>query len=339
VKFELSNLRDSAVIRRQPQKRHKAGPGRRGWTWVKHGLAFLPLFYLAAAAAAEATPATAAEGAWQRVVAARAEQRDIISRQSGYTYRIFVEAPATPPPPGGYPVLYVLDGNAAFPLAVYLARGVARRSQVTGRDAPLVVGIGYAAGEDFDMATRARDYTPPSPTPDKIIKGESGGADRFLDFIDGELKPLIAARYSVNPQRQALFGHSLGGLLVLHGLLSRPQSFSAYLASSPSLWWGGSVLLKGVPDFLQQSSAWSQRPKVQISVGELEDVLDKGKYSQEMLALLSQRRMLPNITDLAARLKARPEWQDRVSFHLLVGENHGSAWFSALARGMDFFLE
>lgn len=335
VRIEDGNGRDKG---RRRQDSAAAGPGCAVMARVRRSLSLLLMLSFGPAMAADGAPLAGAEG-WQGVAMAKARQRDIVSSHGGHVYRIFVEAPDAPPPPGGYPVLYVLDGNAAFPVAAFLARSVARRSQATGRGAPLVVGIGYPGPEDFDMAARTRDYTLPSPTPDKIIQGESGGADRFLDFIDGEVKPLIAASYPVDPERQALFGHSFGGLLVLHALFSRPQSFSAYLASSPSLWWGQRVLLGEVPDFLQRSAGLPKGPKVQISVGELEDELDKGKHSREMLARLSQRLMVPDITALAAHLGTQPAWRDRLSFHLLAGENHGSAWFPALARGMDFFLD
>src|SRR6185312_6484436 len=47
----------------------------------------------------------------------RSAQFDLPSKISGRTYRIFVHTPPTPPPPGGYPVLYVTDGNGTFPVA------------------------------------------------------------------------------------------------------------------------------------------------------------------------------------------------------------------------------
>ncbi|WP_408590557.1 hypothetical protein [Novosphingobium sp.] len=62
---------------------------------------------------------------------------DLASKVNGRTYRIFVHIPATPPPPGGSPALYVTDGKGTFPIA-------AGQSAVNGlAGSPLlVVGIG-----------------------------------------------------------------------------------------------------------------------------------------------------------------------------------------------------
>jgi uncharacterized protein len=64
----------------------------------------------------------------------------------------------------------------------------------------------------------------------------SGGADKFLDFIQTELVPEIEKRYATHPYR-ILAGHSLGGLFAIHALINRPELFNACIATSPSLWW------------------------------------------------------------------------------------------------------
>lgn len=220
-----------------------------------------------------AAPAGAAdgEGGWSAVVLPAAGQRDLKARQSGHPYRIFVSEPASPAPTEGHPVIYVLDGNAAFPVAAFLARSVASRREVTGQVPPLVVGIGYPGAGDFDVAARRRDYTPGG-----VVAGSpdgGGGAEAFLDFIEGEVKPLIEARYPIDRTRQALFGHSFGGLLVTYALLTRPDSFSTFIASSPSIWWREHWVLKGPPS--RRGAAGL--PRVQISVGALEDDPPKGQ--------------------------------------------------------------
>jgi predicted alpha/beta superfamily hydrolase len=64
----------------------------------------------------------------------------------------------------------------------------------------------------------------------------SGGADKFLDFIQTELVPEIEKRYAIHPYR-ILAGHSLGGLFAIHALINRPELFNACIATSASLWW------------------------------------------------------------------------------------------------------
>jgi tetratricopeptide (TPR) repeat protein len=64
----------------------------------------------------------------------------------------------------------------------------------------------------------------------------SGGADKFLDFIQTELVPEIEKQYATHPYR-IIVGHSLGGLFAIHALMNRPELFNACIATSPSLWW------------------------------------------------------------------------------------------------------
>ena len=283
-------------------------------------------------------PALAAMPAqdWQTASLPQARQLDLASARTGHRYRIFISVPETPAPAGGHPVIYVLDGNAAFPSVALMARTVARRSKVTGLHAPVVVGIGYANGEDFDTAARARDYTPPAGG--KAAKGE-GGADLFLDFIEQELKPVIQAGVAVDPQRQALFGHSYGGLLTLHALFTRPAAFQTYIAASPSIWFADRYVLNEVKGL---STPRAQKARVLLTVGELEQSpAPASAKPTDRSALLTQKRMVDEARDLAAQLDTQRSAYnlERVRFIELPRENHGSALFPALSRGLEFFLE
>ncbi|OEZ63807.1 alpha/beta hydrolase [Duganella sp. HH105] len=283
-----------------------------------------------------AQPASAPEPAWQAAGLPQARQLDLSSTRTGHRYRIFISVPETAAPAGGHPVMYVLDGNAAFPSAALMARTVARRSKATGLHAPVVVGIGYASGEDFDMAARARDYTPPAAG--KAAKGE-GGADLFLDFIEQELKPLIQAAVSIDPQRQALFGHSYGGLFTLHALFTRPAAFQTYIAASPSIWFSERFVLSEAAGL---AASRKHKPQVLLTVGELEQSAGPPTARpNERNAALAQKKMVDEARDLAAKLEAQKQALGlaRVGFIELPRENHGSALFPALSRGLEFFLE
>jgi predicted alpha/beta superfamily hydrolase len=292
---------------------------------------------LPARAIEPAAAAAAASGSdWQPVVLPQVRQLDLASARTGQRYRIFLSVPETAPPPGGHPVIYVLDANAAFPSIALMARTAARRSKVTGRAAPVVVGIGYASGEDYDSVARARDYTPSAGG--KAGKGE-GGADLFLDFIEQELKPLIQSAVPVNPQRQALFGHSYGGLLTLHALFTRPAMFQTWIAASPSIWYADRYILSEMAGL---KTARTLPASVLLTVGELEQAAAPPTAKPtDRAAMLAQKRMVDEVRDLAAQLEAhRQEFGlERVRSIELPRENHGSSVFPALSRGMEFFLE
>ena len=285
-------------------------------------------------------PAARAADGWQPATLPQGQQRDIDSDITGQRYRIYLHIPATPAPVGGHSVLYALDGNATFPALALMARSTASRSARTGQVAPVIVGIGYPSGQDFGGG-RARDYTPhiaPRITASgKEQPAGEGGADRFLDFIERELKPLIAGLAPLDPARQALFGHSYGGLCTLHALFTRPGMFQTYLAASPSIWYGERVVLSELAGLAKRTAALPGKPALMLSAGELEQFRTRGPAPQGHEAVASERRMVGEAQDLADRL-ARSDSLSRVQFHLLAGENHGSAMFPAMARGMEFFL-
>ena len=127
----------------------------------------------------------------------------------------------------GYPVIVVLDGESQFLTAVSASRFLARSGLMP--DA-IVVGV-----ENID---RERDFTTVPTHPEATPKGvgETGGATDFTAFIESELIPLLEGRYRTVPAR-VLVGHSLGGLLAMHVLATKPALFRGYVALEPSLWW------------------------------------------------------------------------------------------------------
>ncbi|MNC07825.1 Ferri-bacillibactin esterase BesA [compost metagenome] len=158
---------------------------------------------------------------------------------------------------------------------------------------------------------------------------EIGGAEAFLDFITGGLKPLVARRYPVNARRQSLFGHSLGGFLALHALFTRRGEFAAYVAGSPSIWWADRVLLQEEEIFRQQLETaggdGSASPvELFIGIGELE----KGHRS----------RMWENAEEMAERLSARPPAGLRTTFGRFEGDGHVSVIPALIAKGIRVVL-
>jgi predicted alpha/beta superfamily hydrolase len=290
----------------------------------------------APARAPVAASAAAPVADWQTAGLPQARQLDLASSRTGQRYRIFLSVPDSAPPPAGHPVIYVLDGNAAFPSLALMARTVARRSKVTGLHAPVVVGIGYASAEDYDEVARSLDYTPPAAG--KAGAGK-GGADQFLDFIEQELKPLIQASAAIDTQRQALFGHSYGGLFTLHTLFTRPAAFQTYVAASPSIWFADRHVLSEVPGL---ATARKHKPQLLLTVGELEQAgAPPSAKVGERSAVLAQKKMVDEARDLAALLTVQKQalGLERVRFIELPRENHGSALFPALSRGLEFLLE
>lgn len=159
-------------------------------------------------------------------------------------YRVRLAVPTRAAPDEGYPVIYLLDGNAV--LAALQEEWLAELDQ---RGPPLLVLIGPASDLRLDVDARVYDYTP-SPHPgqplleDNERRRPAGGALAFLELIETRIKPQVEARRPVDRQRQTLWGHSYGGAFVLNTLFTRPQAFQRYVAASPSLWWKFGLLMQ-----------------------------------------------------------------------------------------------
>lgn len=211
-------------------------------------------------------------------------------------YRILIAAPTDAPPADGYTVIYVLDGDALFPTLAETVKLQTRKPK--GYDPILVIGIGYPSKEPFDMERRCNDFTLPvseaqlPPRPDGTPWPPNGKANEFLDFIEHELMPTIAKEWPINKNKQAVVGHSLGGLFTLYALCARPHLFSHLVAGSPSVWWAENAVLKEIERFTE---AWNGQHAlhllVTIGANELPDMLEGAALATERMKRLCDKNV------------------------------------------------
>ncbi|WP_157827512.1 alpha/beta hydrolase [Niallia nealsonii] len=190
-------------------------------------------------------------------------------------YHLLISIPTCEIPPDGFPVLYLLDANANFATLTENMRLQCRRATITGLHPSIIVGIGYDSDEPYDQA-RYYDFTfdsfqenlPKHPLGTQWPP--HGGGQKFLSFIVNEVKPFIEQKFKVNPNKQSLLGHSLGGLFVLFCLFLKPDAFQYYIASSPSIHWNETILFEKKQQFLKSLSDKKEKIKLLITMGELE---------------------------------------------------------------------
>lgn len=273
-------------------------------------------------------------------VYSKSVERLITSQRLG-EYRIMISRPRTLAPADGYPVLYVLDGDDYFAPATDLANHL-----LTSPDRQLEPGIIVAIGYPDD-SRRSYDYLPPSPISPNVerksdgtpyIDEQWGGADLFLDFLDKELRPMVERYNPIDKNRQALFGHSYGGLLAVHALFTRPAMFQTYLISSPSLSWNGRYVLSEEPAFAGKLQSVKQKITAVVTVGEYEQAMSpeqaNGPDAAERAARSARRRSVDSDRELSQRLDTLAPDLLRSTFKVFPGQTHGTVAFPAIAHGL-----
>ncbi len=163
-----------------------------------------------------------------------------------------------------YPVIYLLDGTANEDF-LHIAGLVQFFNMTFKMPNTIIVGIANIDRKrDFTFPTQKANLKKAYPT--------TGGSARFIDFIEKELQPYIKANYKTNDSTY-LMGQSLGGLLAAEILLKKPNLFSNYIITSPSLWWDDESLLKEAPALLAAQE--DKKKWVYIAVGNEGKVMEK----------------------------------------------------------------
>lgn len=289
----------------------------------------MPL-YLALALALSAPAALAQPAREQKMdtsllqrqdLAYRFSQLDLDSADGQRHYRLWVGKPDRPAPAAGYPVLWMLDGNAALGA---LDREQLRR--LAAGQAPLLVAVGYQTEQRIERAGRTFDYTPALPGQaeqrDPLTGQPSGGVDAFLDLLTLRMRPMVAELAPIDLQRQTLWGHSYGGLAVLHALFTRPGAFSDYAAASPSLWWHDGAIVREAPGLQQRLG--DSRPRLLLMRGGEEPANPRAQVQGDVAR---------PARELAADLAKVPGLQ--VRFERFEGLGHGPMLPASLKKVIE----
>jgi predicted alpha/beta superfamily hydrolase len=232
----------------------------------------------------------------------------------GRDYRIYVALPLSYSRNSSeiYPVVYLLDGDLLFGALTDPTRLLQSRGELPEL---IIVGIGYGTlWEDTDKIKRLReiDYTPKA-TPDR-------GAEKFLEFIQQDLFPYIDANYRTDPTDRTIAGISYGGLFPLYVLFDAPETFSRYIAVSPSLWWADRMIFKHEEAF---ADVHSDLPvKLFLAVGGLEE---QQWYDS---------RMVSNLIEFHKRLEDRNYAGLDMEMVVMDDETHHSVFPGAISRGL-----
>lgn len=275
-----------------------------------------------------------------------ATQHDLTNPQTGLNYRVQVSWPLdwdrTKQLRGSnIPVIYILDGNALFLTATEILWRSSSNTFYQGGG--VVVGIGYR-----DIPTESGSLYSSQRNTDLTLSEHEvhaglGGADAFLDFIGEKVRPLVKKQFAdISIGKEAIFGHSFGGLCVLHALFSkRGGVFDAYFAASPSIWWD-SKIVEEAEGFCSREGT-EMECSLQLSYGSLE-AKPKQHHSESEIEfeergkLCAERKMGENAVAMEKMLQESKKLKD-LSIVEFEDEDHCTVTTPALLRALSTFLD
>lgn len=201
-----------------------------------------------------------------------------------------------------YPVLYMLDGEAHFLHAAATANFLAR----SGHIPPLIVVA-------IPNTVRQRDFTPTAVAD----RPGTGGADKFLAFMETELFPFIEENYNPGPFR-ILAGHSLCGMFSVYTLTRKPGMFTGHIAISPYVMWDNNMPLDALAE--RMAEPYPEKTRMFITLG------DEPNYV-EGLNRLQTLLNSDNAQSIDIQMKTYP------------ADTHGSVPLKSVYAGLEFVFD
>lgn len=157
--------------------------------------------------------------------------REFRSADGKRHYKVWTGVPDKAPPASGFPVLYMLDGNAVMDRLsdTFL-------KQLSAQTPPVLIVIGYQTALPFDSEARTYDYTPADKEHHDTDRygRKGGGSEIFRHLLEETIAPLAESNLKINSRQRGIWGHSYAGLFVLDSYLSS-AFFNLYYTASPSL--------------------------------------------------------------------------------------------------------
>jgi predicted alpha/beta superfamily hydrolase len=150
-----------------------------------------------------------------------------------------------------YPVFYLNDGQNLFdPATAYIgvdwqADEAADRLIREDKIPPLII-----VGIDNAQKDRPKEYLPYRAFNPPVLRPQG---KRYPDFLLNEVMPFLYQRYRIarGPENTGLGGSSLGAIISLYSVMSRPGIFGRLLLESPSLFVSNRRFLKSNRSFRQ----------------------------------------------------------------------------------------
>ncbi|OXA77760.1 esterase [Flavobacterium frigidimaris] len=230
-----------------------------------------------------------------------------------------------------YPVVYLLDGDGHFSSVVGMIEELSEVNGNTLCPEMIVVGI--------TNTNRNRDLTPTHSDVDlpfvpKNLSEQSGGGEKFVEFLEKELIPYIDSKYPTAPYK-TLIGHSFGGLTAINILTNHSNLFNSYIAIDPSMWWDHQKFLAET----QKKLASKNLANVSLflaAANTMDAAMDVVKVRKDTTVFT---RHIRSILDLNDFLKQNKKSNLNYQYKYYNDDNHGSVPLIATYDGLRFIFE
>lgn len=212
-----------------------------------------------------------------------------------------------------YPVMYMMDGRAAFNDLEnhgpeWQIDEVINAADSGGGPTAIVIAINSAENRDAE-------YTPWINEDNPTAHGEA-----YAEWMATDLKTWVDSTYRTKPEPTSTYvgGISRSGMMAYYILMAHPEVFGNAIIQSPAMWVDRDRLLA-----MQLTEEQLQDKKIFVSVGEYEG-----------------RIMIPDAEAIVEKFQAAGLMEDRLRFELIAGEGHWDVtWRKSFALAYPWLMK
>jgi predicted alpha/beta superfamily hydrolase len=268
---------------------------------------------------------------------------DMSSTNTGDDYTIRVVTPPGYEKSGkSHPILLVMDGSLLFSTA---AESAGLQASIGETRPVIVVGVSSKGSMQYHNTRRQRDYSGGTAVTKMLTSKEItpadgglwplynrlkeagipvedgfGGATEYLSFLTDELLPRLEADYRVDENEIGLMGHSLGGALIAHALLTKDTPFTKFIAGTFGIDWYTPEEMEAMQTQYQSTPA-PHRVDIFYGYGGVEVADFPGAIEK-------------SVTFLEALQATDPNYVDSILTWNFEREQHGSVVAAVIASGI-----
>ncbi|WP_264530954.1 alpha/beta hydrolase-fold protein [Flavobacterium sp. N502540] len=230
-----------------------------------------------------------------------------------------------------YPVVYLLDAEGHFSSVVGIIEELSETNGNTNCPEMIIVGITNTI-RNRDLTPTHSDVDPPFVP--QSLSDQSGGGEKFVEFLQKELIPYIDSKYPAAPFK-TLIGHSFGGLTALNILTNHTDLFNSYIAIDPSLWWDRQKFLTETKKKLANKNL-SKVSLFMAAANTMDEGMNIEKVREDTSLLTKHIRSILDFNDF---LENNKKSNLNYEYQYYSDDNHGSVPLIATYDGLRFLFK